>query len=131
MLGRLAQKKFSTCFTRRFSGLAVASGAPDKVLKNKVTIWKPARTATQQGIANTEQWLVKFNKDDRRWANPLMGWTSGKQTTNQVTLKFDTQEDAVEYCERQGFEYDVKEPQQKKKFVKAYADNFKYKKPKV
>eukprot|EP00465_Bigelowiella_longifila_P015838 CAMPEP_0185263374 /NCGR_PEP_ID=MMETSP1359-20130426/14656_1 /TAXON_ID=552665 /ORGANISM="Bigelowiella longifila, Strain CCMP242" /LENGTH=152 /DNA_ID=CAMNT_0027850869 /DNA_START=31 /DNA_END=489 /DNA_ORIENTATION=+ len=113
--------------SRRFSGLAVASGAPDKALSNKVTIYIPARTASQQGIENTKKWLVEFDKEDRRWANPLMGWTSGKQTTRQLHLQFDSKEDAVAYCEKQGFEFEIKEPKKKKKFVKAYADNFKYK----
>mmetsp|Transcript_20876 Transcript_20876/g.42128 ORF Transcript_20876/g.42128 Transcript_20876/m.42128 type:complete len:155 (-) Transcript_20876:86-550(-) len=112
---------------RRNTGLAVASGAPDKHLKTSVTIYSPARRATTQGMANQGIWLVKFDKEDRRWANPLMGWTSGKQTdASQLTLKFSSEDEAVAYCKKQGFEYKVKQPHEKKKFVKAYADNFKY-----
>ena len=110
MLGRFTLRRIalgsrSTGIPRRqFSkdGLAILSGAPEQHLKRHATIYKPAREATQQGIANTEKWLLKFDKDSRRWANPLMGWTSGKQMSNQIKLKFDSKEEAVEYCELQG-----------------------------
>eukprot|EP00954_Amorphochlora_amoebiformis_P016186 1268971-Amorphochlora_amoeboformis.AAC.1 len=88
--------------TRSFSGLATASGAPDKHLKTTATISIPARVATQQGIANTEKWVLKFDRMDRQWTNPLMGWTSGKQTDKQIKLRFNSKEDAINYCESQG-----------------------------
>jgi hypothetical protein len=47
----------------------------------------------------------------------------------QVTLRFDTREDAVAYCEREGIAYQVLEPKELKPRVKAYADNFAFRRP--
>jgi hypothetical protein len=42
----------------------------------------------------------------------------------QLTLRFDTKEDAVAYCERKGIPYQVIEPRDSAYRQAAYADNF-------
>jgi hypothetical protein len=37
-----------------------------------------------------------------RWTNPLMGWTSTADPQSQVTLYFDTQDEAIRFATRQG-----------------------------
>lgn|ERR1712070_1112766 len=105
----------------------LVTGTPDEVIGNTVTIYKPAREATQQGMGNTKKWILKFDETEKKWYNPLMGWTSGKQTSKQIELSFLTEEEAIAYAERQGLQYNVRKPETRKKFVKSYASNFKYK----
>lgn len=42
----------------------------------------------------------------------------------QLTLRFDTKEDAIAYCEREGIPYEVLEPKEPIRRQVAYADNF-------
>ena len=41
-----------------------------------------------------------------------MGWTSSGDMKQQLTIRFDTREDAVAYCEREGIPYQVFEPKE-------------------
>ncbi len=42
----------------------------------------------------------------------------------QLTIRFDTKEDAIAYCERKGIAYQVIEPKTSARRQIAYADNF-------
>jgi len=53
-----------------------------------------------------------------------MGWTSSGDMKQQVTLRFDSKDDAIAYCERKGIPYQVIEPQESSYRQVAYADNF-------
>jgi NADH dehydrogenase (ubiquinone) Fe-S protein 4 len=59
-----------------------------------------------------------------RWENPLMGWQSSGDVMQGTHLKFRTKEEAVMFAEKQGYEYYVQEPQERKVVPKAYANNF-------
>lgn len=41
-------------------------------------------------------------------------------------LNFNTKEDAIRFAEKQGYEYFVQEPNERKLVPKAYANNFMY-----
>ena len=87
-------------------------------------IYKPARTAMQSGTAKTKEWLLEFEPEQAREVEPLMGWTSSGDMRQQVQLRFDSAEEAVAYCERQGIPYQVIEPKEPERRPAAYADNF-------
>lgn len=89
-------------------------------------IYKPARNAMQSGQANTKEWVLEFEPETAQRVDPLMGWTGNGETRRQVTLAFETREEAVGYAERNAIAYQVFEPKEAKRSVKAYADNFKY-----
>ena len=89
-------------------------------------IYKPAKSATQSGLARTKQWLLTFDQDTPREIEPLMGWTSSGDTRQQLRLWFDTKEEAIAYAEREGIAYRVEEPQEMKRRVASYSDNFKF-----
>jgi hypothetical protein len=55
-----------------------------------------------------------------------MGWTSSGDMKQQVTLRFDTKEEAVAYCERKGIPYQLLEPKEPARRQAAYADNFSF-----
>ncbi|WP_112663505.1 ETC complex I subunit [Microvirga flavescens] len=89
-------------------------------------IYKPAKSATQSGLARTKQWLLVFEADTTRQIEPLMGWTSSADTRQQLRLWFDTKEEAVAYAQREGIAYRVEEPQEMKRRAMSYSDNFKF-----
>ncbi len=92
----------------------------------QATIFKPARNAMQSGWANTRKWLLVYEPQRAKRIDDLMGYTSSDDTSRQVRLTFDTQEEAVAYAEKHGLAYRVQEPQARTLRIKAYADNFKY-----
>jgi hypothetical protein len=60
---------------------------------------------------------------------PLMGWTASGDMKQELRLQFDTKEDAVAYCERNGIPYQVFEPKEPARRVISYSDNFSFKRP--
>jgi hypothetical protein len=89
-------------------------------------IFKQAKTPNQSGMARTKSWLLAFEQDKPREIEPLMGWTSSGDTRQQVRLSFDTKEEAIAYAEREGIAYRVEEPQESKRRIMSYSDNFKF-----
>jgi len=92
----------------------------------RARIYRPAKTAMQSGRAKTRKWLLEFEPASARKVEPLMGWTSSGDMDSQVTLRFDSKDEAIAYAERLGLDYEVFEPAAPRRSIKAYADNFKY-----
>ena len=80
--------------------------------------------AMQSGKANGKAWQLDYEPEQPRAVEPLMGWTSSGDMRQQLTLRFETKEDAIAYCEREGIAYQVLEPKVKTVRQAAYADNF-------
>jgi hypothetical protein len=87
-------------------------------------IYKPARTAMQSGTAKTKEWVLDYEPEQPRMVEPLMGWTSSGDMRQQLRLLFDTKEEAIAHCERQGIAYQVFESQPSKRQRISYSDNF-------
>jgi ETC complex I subunit conserved region len=92
-------------------------------------IYQPAKTAMQSGRAGTRKWLLEYEQATPRRPDPLMGWTSAGDTLNQVRLHFDTIEEARAFAEKVGLDYVVIPTQGRVFKPKAYADNFRYDRP--
>jgi hypothetical protein len=90
----------------------------------QVRIYQPAKTAMQSGQANTRRWVLEFEPEAAREVEPLMGWTSSRDTKGQVRVRFDTQEAAVAFARKHGLMYTLERPHGKTLRPKAYADNF-------
>jgi hypothetical protein len=90
-------------------------------------IYKPSKTAMQSGSANTKAWVLDFEPESPRQVEPLMGWTSSADMRQQLRLRFDTQEEAVAYCERHGIAFQVFESAAPSRRGMSYADNFAFK----
>ncbi|MEC9347970.1 MAG: ETC complex I subunit [Pseudomonadota bacterium] len=90
-------------------------------------IYRPAKTAMQSGKANTRTWRLEFRAETARRPDPLMGWTSIGDTKAQVRLDFETKEQAVAYAKKHGIDYTLFEPKERSLKIKAYSDNFAYK----
>jgi hypothetical protein len=89
-------------------------------------IFKPARTAMQSGTAKTKEWMLDYEPEQPRMIDPLMGWTSSGDMKQQVRLQFDTKEEAIAYCERNGIPYEAFDSQPPKPPRISYSDNFAY-----
>ena len=89
-------------------------------------IYKPARTAMQSGTGNTREWVLDYEPEQPRAVEPLMGWTSSGDMKQQLRLLFDTKEEAVAYCERNGIAYEVFESPPVLRQRISYSDNFAY-----
>jgi hypothetical protein len=87
-------------------------------------IFKPVKNAMQSGKAKTKDWQLDYEPEQPRFVEPLMGWTSSGDMKQQLTLRFETKEEAVAYCEREGIPYQVFEPKDSAHRQVAYADNF-------
>jgi hypothetical protein len=88
-------------------------------------IYQPAKNAMQSGQAK-DAWVLEFEPETARTADPLMGWTSSSDMRGQIRLTFETREEAESYAARHGIAAQVFEPKPRKRIIKAYADNFKY-----
>ncbi|KAJ3353510.1 hypothetical protein GGF32_002989 [Allomyces javanicus] len=114
----------STPATSADVDVSVISGAPGNLATQRVVkIYRPAKTAMQSGLDNTRFWKVDWNAEDR-WENPLMGWASSADYMQGSFLKFRTEEEAIRFAERQGWQYEVVEPAEVKFTKKVYAKNF-------
>jgi hypothetical protein len=89
-------------------------------------IFKPARSAMQQGCAGTEEWVLEFERQSPRGIEPLMGWTSSDETRTQIRMRFQSLEEAVAYATRKGIPFRIDEPNKTELKPKSYADNFKF-----
>ena len=87
-------------------------------------IFKPAKNAMQSGTAKTREWQLDYEPEQPRVIEPLMGWTSSGDMKQEITLHFETKEEAIDYCEREGIPYQVIEANQPARRQAAYADNF-------
>src|SRR5438552_18360983 len=84
-------------------------------------IYKPARTAMQSGTAKTKEWVLDYEPEQPRAVEPLMGWTSSGDMKQQLRLAFDSKEEAIAYCERNGIAYQVFETPPAKRQRISYA----------
>jgi len=91
----------------------------------RVRIYKPAKTAMQSGVAKTREWILESELAPKE-VEPLMGWTASRDTMQQVQLRFATLDEAKAHAEKNGWQYTVEKPHERKLRPKAYADNFAY-----
>ncbi len=89
-------------------------------------IYKPSRTAMQSAIGKTKQWVLEFCTHDIKTPDPLMGWSQGSDTDNQIRLRFDTAEDAEDYAKAQGLSYLIQPAHAHKIRPRNYSENFRY-----
>ncbi|CAN5512932.1 ETC complex I subunit [soil metagenome] len=89
-------------------------------------IYKPARNAMQSGKGKQDLWYLEYEPEQKRTADPLMGWTSSGDMKQQLRLVFETREEAVAYAERNAIAYRVAPEAIVRPQRKTYADNFRW-----
>jgi NADH dehydrogenase (ubiquinone) Fe-S protein 4 len=88
--------------------LAVLSGMPEVQAQRVVDIAPYPSKTLQSGDRYNNVWQIKWKRDEERWSNPLMGWTSTADPMSNVVLDFDSRDDAIAFAKRNGWAYDVK-----------------------
>ncbi|CAM9476020.1 unnamed protein product, partial [Laminaria digitata] len=99
---------------------------PPSVAGRKVIISQKSKPATTTGDSGgLYKWNLTF-KQQERWSNPLMGWTSTADPMSNMNISFSTPDQAVRFCKKRGWKYEVKAPAKREavfgKF--AYSHNF-------
>jgi len=89
-------------------------------------IYRPARNAMQSGKARTRKWVLEYEPQEPAAVEPLMGWTSSSDMRQQVSLEFDSKEEAVAYAGKDGIPHQVFEPHAPSAKAKSYSDNFRF-----
>nr|CAG4715772.1 unnamed protein product [Naegleria fowleri] len=113
---------------------SLISGVPKDQISRTVRIYRPSKSATQQGISKTLKWRVEWKKQSAHgevWHDPMMGWNATNDPLMTTYMYFNSLEDAIDYCKSQGFEYEIEDPESKKSSEpegKSYASKFKYRK---
>ncbi|KXG51059.1 NADH dehydrogenase ubiquinone Fe-S protein 4, mitochondrial [Penicillium griseofulvum] len=105
---------------------AILSGAPTDLQARTVRIYRPTKPATQSGTWHQHHWRMDWDILQRghRWENSLMGWQSSADCMQGTNLKFKSKEDAIDFAQKQGYEYFVQEPNERRFVPKSYANNF-------
>ncbi len=91
-----------------------------------VRVYQPRKNAMQSGRAKTKHWLVEFEPGSPLRNDSLMGWVGQGDTRNQLRLKFESREEAIAYCEKEGLDFQIVEPKTRTPKHKSYADNFRH-----
>ena len=78
----------------------------------------------QSGLKKTKEWIIEFNFDSTLKKDVLMGWNSSNDTKKQLNLSFSILDDAISWCNSNGFAYSVVETLPKKIKPKSYTSNF-------
>ncbi|KAF2396675.1 putative NADH-ubiquinone oxidoreductase 21 kDa subunit mitochondrial precursor [Trichodelitschia bisporula] len=107
---------------------AVTSGAPIDLQARTVRIYQQAKNAMQSGAWHGNHWLMDWDvlSKGHRWENPLIGWQSTADVMQGERMEFKSKEDAINFANKQGYEYFVQEPNERRFIPKAYANNFMY-----
>jgi hypothetical protein len=87
-------------------------------------IYRPAKTAMQSGRAKAQRWVLEFEPGAAPKSDPLMGWTGTVDPSGQVRLFFEDKEQAVGFARAHGIPHQVSERPETKRIIRAYGDNF-------
>lgn len=87
-------------------------------------IYQPSKTAMQSGKSKTHVWRVEFETRDPLTADPLMGWVSSDDMTQELRLFFPTLEEALQFAQARGLEYTILNPPSVTMVPKSYETNF-------
>lgn len=90
-------------------------------------IYRPTKTAMQSGKAAAQKWRLEFMASDAPPTDALMGWTGAADARGQVRMSFDTKEQAIAFARAHNIPHQVSEPAAPKRVIKAYGDNFAFK----
>nr|XP_045601029.1 NADH dehydrogenase [ubiquinone] iron-sulfur protein 4, mitochondrial-like [Procambarus clarkii] len=108
--------------------ITAISGVPEEHIKTRhVLIKMPSKNSMQSGTNNLKKWCITFDQRER-WENPLMGWASSADPLSNVQVDFSSREDAIAFCEKNGWAWSTEEAPVKPPRVKNYGANFSWNK---
>ncbi|VDK47751.1 unnamed protein product [Anisakis simplex] len=121
-----AQPKTSVTVVGEHDEVMDIAGVPEEHMEQRTArIFKPAREATQTAWNNTKMWKIELDNRER-WENPLMGWSSTGDPLSNISMNLDfaSKEDAINFCVKNRWNYEVDEPHERRIKPKSYGWNF-------
>ncbi|KAI6190536.1 NADH dehydrogenase [ubiquinone] iron-sulfur protein 4, mitochondrial [Aphelenchoides bicaudatus] len=93
--------------------------------ERRARIFKPARNAEQAGWNNTNLWKIELDQQ-QRWENPLIGYSSTGDPLSNISMQLDfpSQQDAIDFCEKNKWPYTLERSHEREIKPKAYGSNF-------
>ena len=82
------------------------------------------RKTTQSGKAKAGRWTLEIERTEAQRPDPLTGWAGSGDTKTQISLTFDSKEEALAYAASKGFDVHVVPAPPVALKIQAYADNF-------
>ena len=89
-----------------------------------VRIFQPSKSAMQSGKAGLSKWVVEFEPLAPMLPDPLMGWDSSQDMSQEISLSFSSLEKAIAFVKAKGFTYTVSTPPVIEHPAKSYGVNF-------
>lgn len=91
----------------------------------RARIYRPHKNAASSGYGRTNEWVLEYPPEGRD-LEPLMGWVSGADTQSQVSLSFETKEQAIAYAKERGIDAVVQEHHDRRPNIRpgGYGENF-------
>ena len=80
----------------------------------------------QSGKARSLRWVLEFEPERATQIEPLMGWTASSDMRQQLSLDFDTLDEAIAYAQKNAIPFHVFEPHEPGAKAKSYSDNFRF-----
>lgn len=87
-------------------------------------IYQRPKNAMQSGKARVDDWVLEFVPEEAKKPDPLMGWAGSGDMRQQVSLLFESRDEALAYAERYGIVARVQATPPRRLKIQAYADNF-------
>ena len=97
----------------------------------KARIYRPAKAASQSGRGKTHTWVLEPEIVTPRVPEPVMGWISAGDSFSELRnrLRFRTAEEAVAFAVRNGYDYTLEQPVERRIKARSYVDNFRITRP--
>ena len=97
----------------------------------RVRIFRPAKSTMQSGRAKYCEWWLEPEILTSRVPDPIMGWSSAGDTLGELAnrMRFPMKEDAIAFAKRQGWDYIIEEPAERRIKPRNYLDNFRATRP--
>ncbi|GJQ79123.1 Ndufs4 [Trypoxylus dichotomus] len=108
--------------------ISPVSGIPEEHIKERrVRIYEPPKNCMQSGTDNIQHWEIDFDTRER-WENPLMGWVSTGDPHSNLKVQFASKDEAIAFCEKNGWKWFLQEKTTKLMKPKSYGVNFSWNK---
>lgn len=97
--------------------------------ERKARIHMPSRNTMQSGWNNTGMWKIELDNRER-WENPNIGWSSSGDPLSNIAMALDfaSREDAIRFCQKNRWKYEIEEPKERQILSKSYGANFSWNK---
>jgi hypothetical protein len=91
----------------------------------KAKVYQFSKVATQSGVGKAHLWILEPETPPAQHRDNLMRWTGSGKTINQISLRFPSLEEALQYAHAQGICVEVIPPKKQTSFVtRPYQKNF-------